>query len=653
MSFIDGQQIGQYTITQRIGSGGMAVVYAAQHTKLNRNVAIKVMHAGFQDDEDLLARFRREAQIVATLEHPHIVPVYDFDEYQGQPYLVMRLIQGKSLKAHMRKRPLPLQEISTICSAIAQALTYAHQRGVLHRDVKPANVMIDDQDEKPYLTDFGLARIAAQGESSLSAGMIVGTPHYLAPEQARGDLDLTPAVDVYALGVMLYEMVVGRVPFASDSTHTIIFDQIYTAPPPPSEVNPEIPLAVERVLLKALEKSPTDRYPTPNALMEAFASAIQASGLRELSQDRSEIANRSIAHMPKRKADPIAAAAINIPVTPTPAPINTTLNEIFTDVGRMISPKLEQARDAIRTAFESSTSQERPYIPPTDAELESQIRKRVQRRIQARRGWWAHLFVFVVVNTLLVLGSGIGLDIASSAIVAEMQPLSPTSTDYAQLQVALVSVEQTWAIILTLFWAGALMAHRVQVNNVGARVDNRREKAIERSLALEFGDQWSTAITEGQYIQAQKRVTQRFCQVANFWSHGWVFLFCNVAFAIMWSMVGDILIASANLVTLQGDTNGASVLVQLADQPVFLLLTFTWGVALLIHALTILFNRGLTEEHELAQERSFAQSRRFPIPEKRKQATLNSLQDDNAPPVRVGADGELTNSTVQAWEKQR
>ena len=185
-----GQTIGVYQIESMLGMGGMATVYRAYHPALDRYVALKMMHPLFQQDEGFLSRFTREARIVAKLEHPNIVPIYDFNENNGQPYLVMKYIDGKTLKQVMDNSPPNLQRILQIMRQVANALDYAHQRGVLHRDVKPSNVLLS-HDDQIYLTDFGLARLVQAGDSSMSAGMIVGTPNYISPEQAFGEAGKT------------------------------------------------------------------------------------------------------------------------------------------------------------------------------------------------------------------------------------------------------------------------------------------------------------------------------------------------------------------------------------------------------------------------------------------------------------------------------
>ena len=278
MSFKLGENVGPYQVMEQLGQGGMASVYKAYHAALDRYVALKVLHQAFNEDSTFIGRFQREARVVAKLEHPNIVPVYDYAEHEGRPFLVMKFIEGDTLKARLNQGSLSSREIETVVESVGAALGYAHRQGVLHRDIKPSNVLIST-DNVMYLADFGLARIAEAGESTLSADSIMGTPQYISPEQAMGMKDLDGKTDIYSFGVMLYEMVVGRVPFTADTPFSIIHDHIYTPLPLPRIVNPNVPEVVERVLLKALAKDRHDRYQTVEELVDAFKRAWVESGM--------------------------------------------------------------------------------------------------------------------------------------------------------------------------------------------------------------------------------------------------------------------------------------------------------------------------------------------------------------------------------------
>ncbi len=269
MSFAIGETLGPYRVIAPLGQGGMASVYKAYHAALDRYVAIKVLHPAFKEDPGFAARFVREARVVARLDHPNIVPIFDFAEHDGQPYLVMKYIEGETLKARLARGPLAPPEILQVMETVGEALAYAHDKDILHRDIKPSNVLLA-ADGHIYLADFGLARIAGAGESTLSADALLGTPQYISPEQARGERDLDAGTDIYSLGVVLYELLVGRVPYSADTPYAIIHDHIYTPLPLPHQLNPNVPEPLERVLLKALAKHRADRYPDVRSLVGAF-----------------------------------------------------------------------------------------------------------------------------------------------------------------------------------------------------------------------------------------------------------------------------------------------------------------------------------------------------------------------------------------------
>lgn len=278
MQGLIGQTIGRYQITEHLGRGGMAEVYKAYQPSLDRYVAIKVMHAFLADDKDFLTRFEREAKVVATLRHPNIVQVYDFDVANGQYYMVMEYIDGVTLKSMLetmqsRGEWVTLDDAALIVLSVGSALHYAHERKMVHRDVKPANVMIAS-DGHVILTDFGIAKILSATNLTAS-GAMVGTPSYMSPEQGMG----TPGderSDIYSLGVMLYQLAVGRLPYDADTPLAVVLKHINDPLPIPRAIKPDLPEAVERVILKSIAKSPDDRYQTVD---DMIADLKQAMGM--------------------------------------------------------------------------------------------------------------------------------------------------------------------------------------------------------------------------------------------------------------------------------------------------------------------------------------------------------------------------------------
>lgn len=307
MSFEKGENVGPYRIIEKLGQGGMATVYKAFHPALDRDVAIKALHPAFMEDPGFLKRFDREAKAVAKLDHPNIVPIYDYASHGGRPYLVIKFIDGETLKARLEKESLSKDEALRIIDAVGEALSYAHKKDYLHRDIKPSNILLGS-DGSIYLADFGLARIASAGASTISGDMIMGTPHYISPEQARGELKLDAGTDIYSFGVILYELIVGRVPFMADTPFSIIHDHIYTPLPLPSTVNPNVPESVQRVLLKALAKERKDRFASVKDMVAAIHTAIGRGDIGVLTTD----------YVPR--SDFVAPAAARESVSPVAVP---------------------------------------------------------------------------------------------------------------------------------------------------------------------------------------------------------------------------------------------------------------------------------------------------------------------------------------------
>jgi beta-lactam-binding protein with PASTA domain/tRNA A-37 threonylcarbamoyl transferase component Bud32 len=271
---------GRYRVLEKIGTGGMAEVYLAYDTVLDRKVAVKVMHPKYAADESFVTRFRREAQAAANLNHPNIVSVYDWGEEGGTYFIVMEHIVGDTLKALIKKRgALDITTAVDIAKQIARALAFAHKNGVVHRDIKPHNIIIT-HDGLAKVTDFGIAR--DKSSSLTDTGTVMGSVHYISPEQAQG-LPATELSDIYSLGVMLYEMVTGNVPFEGDSAVSIALKHANEQPAPPSALNPRVSPELEAIILKAMAKDPFERYQTADEMLADLrryeaGSSVEAAG---------------------------------------------------------------------------------------------------------------------------------------------------------------------------------------------------------------------------------------------------------------------------------------------------------------------------------------------------------------------------------------
>lgn len=276
-----GTHIGPYEIIEKIGRGGMAEVYKGYHHVLRRPVALKFLEQTLQDKESVTLRLRREAQAIAALRHQNIVQVYDFGMYENRPYLVLEYIPGHDLRMEMDQRlatgrAFTPEETIAMIEQTGAALDYAHEHGVIHRDVKPGNILLSDRGEA-ILGDFGLVMLRDR-VSQITTGETFGTPEYIAPEQALNSRAAVPQSDIYSLGGILYEMTTGHLPFEDDSPLSLALKHISEDPTPPHRYRPDLPAAVEAVILKTLAKDPADRFPTARALADALRKAWQEPG---------------------------------------------------------------------------------------------------------------------------------------------------------------------------------------------------------------------------------------------------------------------------------------------------------------------------------------------------------------------------------------
>ena len=279
MQNLSGQSITRYHILEQLGEGGMATVYKAYDTRLERDVAFKVLRTDLFGQavlDQVLKRFEREAKSLAKLKHPNIVNILDFGEHEGMPYLVMEYLPGGTLKQKLGQA-IPWQDAVHILLPVARGLSYAHQHGIIHRDVKPANILIDENNA-PILTDFGIAKLleGTEGHTLTGSGVGVGTPEYMAPEQGIGASAIDARADIYSLGIVLYEMVTGRKPYIADTPMAVVLKQMTDPLPRPTDFVPDLPEAVEHLLIKALAKKPEDRYENMNSLITAMEGMLTA-----------------------------------------------------------------------------------------------------------------------------------------------------------------------------------------------------------------------------------------------------------------------------------------------------------------------------------------------------------------------------------------
>jgi serine/threonine protein kinase len=322
--------IGRYEVIQELGQGGMAIVYLARDPYIKRQVAVKVLPKQFTFDPQFRARFQREAEVIATLEHPSIVPVYDFGEHEDQPFIVMRYMSGGTLADMLAKGPLPISEVSSLFQRIGSAVDYGHSQGVIHRDIKPGNILFDSQGGS-FLSDFGIAKLA-EGTSALTGTGIIGTPAYMSPEQAQGEKNLDGRCDIYSLGVVLFQALSGELPYNADTPMGIAMAHIMAPVPSLLDRKPDLPRAFEGVIRKSLDKDPGKRFQTASGLAKAISerdmapadgtvleSFGSADGTRLEPMDGTRIESHSIPSTPAPLPSASAQAAVPSAMPPTPA----------------------------------------------------------------------------------------------------------------------------------------------------------------------------------------------------------------------------------------------------------------------------------------------------------------------------------------------
>jgi len=299
--------IGRYEVVQELGRGGMAIVYLARDPNINRQVAVKILPRQFTFDPQFRARFQREAEVIASLEHGFIVPVYDYGEHEDQPFIVMRYMPGGTLADRLQQGALPIPEIAALFQRLGAAVDYAHSRGIIHRDIKPGNILFDAHGGAS-LSDFGIAKIA-EGTAALTGTAMIGTPEYMSPEQAQGEKDIDGRCDVYSLGVVLFQALSGELPYRADTPMGAAIAHVTRPVPSLLDRRPDLPPGYEHVIRKALAKDPPQRYQTAGELAQAIYQA-----------DAEPLHRTIIESADSTMIEPLAGTMIESPVSfPTPS----------------------------------------------------------------------------------------------------------------------------------------------------------------------------------------------------------------------------------------------------------------------------------------------------------------------------------------------
>jgi serine/threonine protein kinase len=627
------QQLGAYRIISQVGSGGMATVYKAYHERLERFVAVKVMHQAFLQDPNFHTRFAREAKIIARLDHPNIVSVYDYAEIDAQPYLVMKYVEGRTLKHVLFKRKLSHEEILSIVTPLADALDYAHRMGVLHRDIKPSNIILDAAGT-PYLTDFGMARIAQTGESTISADMMLGTPQYISPEQALGKQDLDARTDLYSFGVVLYEMIVGQVPFSGDTPYAVIHDHIYRALPVPSSLNPAVPPAVESVLIKALAKEPGKRYGSAGEMIAALRDALQRGSAGQVVRQMTQPAPSVPAPLPAN-ADAQPKRTVEFKIDLGSEDLNAELRragEELKKAGKEIGAAFQEVRGELQREFGSSKTARKQKTSeasrawqgwqPSEEQREQWsnagqqedddslrempddeedfLRRRIHKRIEARNGFIGHAAAYLMVNIALW-----------SVFIFGQNGLENFLTPDGDFP---------WPLMVTLFWGAGFLANGVETFFRTGRRAVQRDRATLDALRARFGETWYAIASRKQYREMRRQATSASHKLEEFLSHLASYVMVNGG---LWS----IFVFSGGFA--EGD-----------GFPWPLFVSFFWGIGLVSHAAQTVggFRRQQAIDRQVARE-------------------LDREWEDAKPKrkndrIRLTDDGELTDSMIDDIEAQ-
>ncbi|NJN18615.1 MAG: protein kinase [Oscillochloris sp.] len=493
-----GTSLGRFEILSELGRGGMAVVYRARQADLDREVALKVLPPALTHDASYVARFRQEARSVARLEHPHIVPIYEIGEANGLHYIAMKFIQGGTLKELLeREGPLTVARSAQILAQVGAALDYAHRQGVIHRDIKPSNMMITAEGWI-YLTDFGLARGAAANTGGLTmAGTVMGTPEYMSPEQAQGLPNVGPATDIYALGVVLYEMLTGVFPFQADTPMGMLAARLLQAPTPPRDVRGDLIPAAEDVVMRALARKPEARFASAADMIEtlrraAGISASQAQRPLSPAAGTPAIGATVVATPTPPPLAPHVTPLPTLPATPTPAPyVRPATPQVAPPATRIANPQPQFG--AIPSLPQT------PVAPP----LPAQPRSRTGLWIGLGTG--ALVLLLAVIGGLMLIGRGTG-DVPPVANDSGIEALIRSGDPQLMSSSQLAAAEQTAQSILAAEDDDlAALAKLALISNLRSDLN----PALERADALiAAADDNGSAAALGYALRADTLISQ-------------------------------------------------------------------------------------------------------------------------------------------------
>jgi serine/threonine protein kinase len=416
MPGLEGTTLGRYHLLRRLGRGGMSEVYLAHDELMDREVAVKVVNS---NHADYVERFRREVQAIANLSHKHILPAFDTGEHDYWYYLVMPYIEQGTLRDRLEQGPLTLEEAGEILQQVASALQFAHDHGIIHRDIKASNILLRD-DHYAYLADFGLVKTLKGASELTQTGSLLGTPEYMAPELAEGPASTSS--DIYALGVLLYQMVTGRVPFTGETPLAVYWKQMREQPIPPSRLNPAIPRAVEEVILRALDKDPRRRFKTAQALAYAYMQALIVPDSNE-TEVMPPLEEKVVPSLPSSPAQvQKQPGKLILPGYPPESPPLQSLGALRQSPQTMPKPLAPSPRPT--------------YIPPATLAGRTVARRRRRRRIQRLL-----ITVFMALGLLLIITALVLLALSSNT--RTQRPVNATATAGANATNAAQAVNAT------------------------------------------------------------------------------------------------------------------------------------------------------------------------------------------------------------------